>query len=868
MNLILTNHVCEIYDSTMFENINSLKELYDGIECYRKTFEDDVRQSLGITGKLPRDLQRCLNDHSNVIAGSIFEIFIIGLCILRGKTDSNLLIDNIVSVDTVEKDYGIDIYAKTTDKKLLNAGRENINIQVKYTSKDNKTFSMTELSTFATSSHKDVENSAKHFSNTIFITNGAGINHHAAKNFTENSYNGISGKMRVISKQHLNKMFHKSGSFFDEFRDLLKKSAEYIKTNNKKRITFNKREFQDEVIDQLKLKLKSNNKATIIVPTGGGKTVLGARIIDDVFNNGGTLAVVHAPTILLTKQYIDSLRGYFGDECDYLRICSDQDRDQNSLYETITLYDNVIKISILSSIIRNRKLIVVVTYQSYGKFYNVLEKLNISADIGIFDEAHHIVYGGLTGNTTDNNWKTFKKIDDDSLCDDMVMFTATPYFDPSIKYKNDYCPSKLFPINLKDTASMNNIFRFGEMIVVPTSRLLNEGFILPTNIIFLDSSNKIPNIDVKFVQNIIDTVCDQIDEDKIVIGDKVKKPTVEEIFSVLFTMDYLYKEVKKYNENNKVKLLYPAASTTIAHALNHILTEIFDKIDIKENIFNEEIYIDSMSSDYAQMDAYSKLNSREEILKEMEKDKHCIIIHYDMLSEGIDVPSVTGTILGRHMNETKTIQTNGRAVRLCEHDAKLVNKAHLENKQYIFSPKNKTFRENVMHKPYSYFVIQVTGDTNQIVNQVKDYFKIYKGTADYAFGDITYQSISKTNDDVDELENTRIVVENINHSIESLPNYIFRSEEYSTFLEGEEDENVEKYISEYKSEIDEDVNEFDFLDDYVIYPEDYGCVDSSGNVDLNKMFQMISDLSKKYPDIDSSIKQSDNGKPIIYMKRK
>lgn len=415
---------------------------------------------------------------------------------------------------------------------------------------------------------------------------------------------------------------------------------------------------------------------------------------------------------------------------------------------------------------------------------------------------------------------------------------------------------------------MNNIFRFGEMIVVPTSRLLNEGFILPTNIIFLDSNNKIPNIDVKFVQNVIDTVCDQIDEDKIVIGDKVKKPTVEEIFSVLFTMDYLYKEVKKYNENNKVKLLYPAASTTIAHALNHILTEIFDKIDIKENIFNEEIYIDSMSSDYAQMDAYSKLNSREEILKEMEKDKHCIIIHYDMLSEGIDVPSVTGTILGRHMNETKTIQTNGRAVRLCEHDAKLVNKAHLENKPYIFSPKNKTFRENVMHKPYSYFVIQVTGDTNQIVNQVKDYFKIYKGTADYAFGDITYQSISKINDDVDELENTRIVVENINHSIESLPNYIFRSEEYSTFLEGEEDENVEKYISEYKSEIDEDANEFDFLDDYVIYPEDYGCVDSSGNVDLNKMFQMISDLSKKYPDIDSSIKQSDNGKPIIYMKRK
>lgn len=844
MNLILTNHVCEIHDSKIFDKIENLKDLYSGIEEYRNIFEKDIRSQLQITGKLPKDIQKAIQDHSNVMAGSIFECFIIGLCILRGKTEPSLLLDDVKSVDTIEKDFGIDVYAKTTDKKLLSAGRENINIQIKYTSKPNKSYTLNELATFTTSAHKDVPNAAKHFSNMIFITNGNGINHVAAKNFTENSYNGISGKIRVISKQHLNKMFYKSGSFFDEFRELLSKSAEYIKSNNKRQITFNERIFQNEVLDSIRDKLKTNNKTTVIVPTGGGKSVIATRLIDETFNNGGHIAVVQAPTILLTKQLSSSMRNYFGNECDYLRICSDSDRDEKSIYETVTLYDNEIKIAILSSIIRNRKLIVVVTYQSYGKFYDIMKNLGISADIGIFDEAHHIVYGGTSN--SDNNWKTFKKIDDYHLCDKMVMFTATPYFDPSIKHNENYCPSHLFPKKLKDTASMNNIFRFGEMIVVPTSRLLNEGFILPTNIVFLDSKNSIPNIDKKFMQNVIDSVCEQFNEDKLLIGDKIMKPTVDEIYSVLFTMDYLYSEVKKYNPDNKVKLLYPAASTSIAHALNHILTEVCNKIDIG-GIFDEEIYIDSMSSDQRQMESYSKLGSRDEIIKEMEQDKHCIIIHYDMLSEGIDVPSVTGTILGRHMNETKTIQTNGRAVRLCKHDSNLVNKSHDDNMPYLFSPKNKEFRESVMHKPYSYFFIQVTGDTEQIINQIKDYFKIYKGTADYAFGDISYQSISKINEDESEEDTTEIIIENIDHCINTLPNYIFKSEEYSTYLEGEEDENIKQLISEYK------------MEDKPLKEE---------TIDINQMFEMISELSKKYPDIDFSIKQSDNGNPMIFTQKK
>lgn len=54
---------------------------------------------------------------------------------------------------------------------------------------------------------------------------------------------------------------------------------------------------------------------------------------------------------------------------------------------------------------------------------------------------------------------------------------------------------------------------------------------------------------------------------------------------------------------------------------------------------------------------------REQFLKELKLRDNCLIFHYDILSEGIDVDGITGVALMRNMGLAKLLQTIGRAVR-------------------------------------------------------------------------------------------------------------------------------------------------------------------------------------------------------------
>ena len=55
---------------------------------------------------------------------------------------------------------------------------------------------------------------------------------------------------------------------------------------------------------------------------------------------------------------------------------------------------------------------------------------------------------------------------------------------------------------------------------------------------------------------------------------------------------------------------------------------------------------------------------REEFLTELTKRENCLIFHYDILSEGIDVDGITGVGLMRNMGLAKLLQTIGRAIRI------------------------------------------------------------------------------------------------------------------------------------------------------------------------------------------------------------
>jgi len=54
---------------------------------------------------------------------------------------------------------------------------------------------------------------------------------------------------------------------------------------------------------------------------------------------------------------------------------------------------------------------------------------------------------------------------------------------------------------------------------------------------------------------------------------------------------------------------------------------------------------------------------REQFLEELKSRTNCLIFHYDILSEGIDVDGITGVCLMRNLGLSKLLQTIGRAVR-------------------------------------------------------------------------------------------------------------------------------------------------------------------------------------------------------------
>jgi superfamily II DNA or RNA helicase len=66
---------------------------------------------------------------------------------------------------------------------------------------------------------------------------------------------------------------------------------------------------------------------------------------------------------------------------------------------------------------------------------------------------------------------------------------------------------------------------------------------------------------------------------------------------------------------------------------------------------------------------------REEFITELTKRENCLIFHYDILSEGIDVDGITGVGLMRNMGLAKLLQTIGRAIRIYKPDPSLKTQA-------------------------------------------------------------------------------------------------------------------------------------------------------------------------------------------------
>ena len=166
---------------------------------------------------------------------------------------------------------------------------------------------------------------------------------------------------------------------------------------------------------------------------------------------------------------------------------------------------------------------------------------------------------------------------------------------------------------------------------------------------------------------------------------------------------------------------------------------------------------------------------RQDFLKRLKKDgedktKRLIVLHYDILAEGIDVSGFSGIMPLRTLNKSKFLQTFGRCARPDKEDKVKLNNGEL-------NPKNPKDLDK-MNKPFAYIMIPNIIHSNeddkanitQLISELRSYgFKPYEDIVSSSFvhGIPEIEQLDGLNDLLRNLRNTGLLIENLEADVES-----------------------------------------------------------------------------------------------------
>lgn len=340
----------------------------------------------------------------------------------------------------------------------------------------------------------------------------------------------------------------------------------------------------------------SNARGRIVIPTGGGKTMVQARALLWMFENINPTGIylVMVPRIMLGNQLIKEYKEFLGAKS-FRAIAfhsgEHQAEDGEPWKEEATLSTSKVLETHQNAQKIGQPLVVFSTYHSCNKL------VGIDFDGNINDEAQYIVAEHF------NN--SFRSL----TLPIAISFTATE----------------------KHTASDNGLGMNNEQVFGPrwyeisSTELIKGGYIVPPRLHVMEATAE------EDAQSVVSQVV-EITKEQI----KLTEPTLG-FSKILFAMRGT-DDVKTVEDNL------------------HILRTEFPKHDV--------FTITSKNG--------SRINGRKlkrkDFLKLLKDVDNCIILHYDILSEGIDVPGITGVGIMRNMSLSKLLQTIGRAVRVYRPD--------------------------------------------------------------------------------------------------------------------------------------------------------------------------------------------------------
>lgn len=395
------------------------------------------------------------------------------------------------------------------------------------------------------------------------------------------------------------------------------------------------------------------DKGIVCMPTGVGKTFCQASMIaNDILQNPNQfrMYVVNAPRIMLSYQLLKEVYGFLINlniEARYMFVHSGGKTDEKEL--ELVRKDSTVPFSEIGSSIntaqirsmmnkaknQNLPLIFFSTYNSADKIEIARQGLTQKISIVLNDEAHYLVQ------------EQFHDILTTLPAPRCYFFTATMIQTPSDKGRG-----------------MNNEKLYGKVLYQ----------MLPIEAIALGKMVR-PRLHIVTTDGVYNT------DDYNLSLNKIIKDSFEQHEHVLIKTEQC------------PKLLISAKGTQ----------------DIRNFVNNSPEYVQLRN---AGVDIYAVSSVEEvgnqingervrriEFLKRLKKDgedpiKKLIVLHYDILAEGIDVSGFTGIMPLRTLNKSKFLQTYGRSARPDKQD-----RIRLDNNEITVDDLDK------LNKPYSYIII-------------------------------------------------------------------------------------------------------------------------------------------------------------------
>jgi superfamily II DNA or RNA helicase len=421
-----------------------------------------------------------------------------------------------------------------------------------------------------------------------------------------------------------------------------------------------------------------NKKGILVLPTGTGKTMIQSAIIEKDIStspNQFRMYVVNAPRIILTYQLLKEVYTYLvskGIEVRYHFVHSGSPLDISDLEQLriqtdipfsqigSTTSSNELTDVINDTMQLNIPLIVFSTYHSAERIEISRSFVGVPINIILNDEAHYLVQD------------RFYDIIDTINSQRQYFFTAT------------------MKVNISpEGRGMNNVNSYGEVIYMLSPRKAIE-------------MGKMVRPRIHFVKT-----------DGVKTDEDFDRSLNKVIYNSFNTQVEYFKE---HHPNIVPKIIVATrGSSDIKSFLGSDEYRLLREIGV-------EIFAIS-SNEEIENDVNGNKVKRQEFLKrikEVGKDntKMMLVLHYDILTEGIDVPGLTSCMPIRNLNKSRFIQTLGRCSRLNNDDRR-----RLESGEINWTDTNK------MNKPYAYIILPYITLTNkddmeqhkQFVLQLRDY---------------------------------------------------------------------------------------------------------------------------------------------------